>query len=51
MDVEPVGDSETYKIQVEEAKSKLRRQVAILVVASFVVSIGVFLAFNWVIQI
>ena len=46
-----VGDGETYKRQVEEAKKKLRKQIAVLIFFSFILSLSVFLIFFWAIKV
>eukprot|EP00347_Sterkiella_histriomuscorum_P010182 403377293 len=45
------GDGEAYKRQVEEAKKKLRKQIAVLILMSFIVSLAVFLIFFWIIKV
>ena len=45
------GDGEAYKRQVEEAKAKLRRQIGILIFLSFLMSVGIFLIFFWIIEV
>lgn len=39
-----------YKEEVEKAKKKLKNQLWVLVGFSFLISLGVFLAFFWVIE-
>ncbi|CDW73917.1 UNKNOWN [Stylonychia lemnae] len=44
------GDGEAYKQKVIEAKKKLRKQIAVLIFISFLISLAVFLIFFWVIK-
>ena len=45
------GDGEAYKKQVEEAKKKLRRQIAVLMLFSFFISLGIFLVFYYIVKV
>ena len=45
------GDGEAYKKQVEEAKKKLRRQIAVLMLFSFFISLGIFLIFYYIVKV
>ena len=40
-----------YKARVDEAKRKLKKQIAILGVAAFGVTVAIFLIFFWTIQV
>ncbi len=46
----PVGDSNSYKKQVALAKKKLQTQIRVLMLLSFLFSLGVFLAFFWLVK-
>jgi Zn-finger domain-containing protein len=45
------GDVEAYKVEVEESKKRLRRQLVVLLILSFIVCVVVFLAFYWVVPL